>query len=37
VNATDVLGTAALMAGLVMAVAPALQVCRMLQTRSSRD
>jgi len=34
---TDALGTAALMAGLIMAVAPGLQVRRMLQTRSSRD
>ena len=36
-NATDLLGTAALIAGLLMAVSPALQVRRMLQTRSSRD
>ena len=36
-NATDALGTAALIAGLLMAVAPALQVRRMFQTRSSRD
>jgi MtN3 and saliva related transmembrane protein len=34
---SDVLGTAALVAGLVMAVAPVLQVRRMLETRSSRD
>lgn len=33
----DVLGTAALLAGLLMAVSPALQVRRMLRTRSSRD
>jgi len=33
----DALGTAALFAGLLMAVSPALQVRRMLQTRSSRD
>jgi MtN3 and saliva related transmembrane protein len=36
-NVTEALGTAALIAGLMMAVAPALQVRRMLQTRSSRD
>ena len=36
-NATDLLGTAALIAGLLMAVSPALQVRRMMQTRSSRD
>ena len=36
-NATDTLGTAALIAGLLMAVSPVLQVRRMLQTRSSRD
>jgi uncharacterized protein with PQ loop repeat len=36
-SASDVLGTAALFAGLLMAVAPALQMRRMLQTRSSRD
>jgi uncharacterized protein with PQ loop repeat len=34
---TDALGTAALGAGLVMAIAPALQIRRMLHTRSSRD
>jgi MtN3 and saliva related transmembrane protein len=34
---SDVLGVGALCAGLVMAVAPTLQVRRMLQTRSSRD
>jgi MtN3 and saliva related transmembrane protein len=33
---TDVLGMAALIAGLLMAVSPALQVRRMMQTRSSR-
>jgi MtN3 and saliva related transmembrane protein len=37
VSTTDVLGTAALIAGLLMAVSPALQVRRMMQTRSSRD
>lgn len=36
-NTTDALGTAALIAGLLMAVSPALQVRRMMQTRSSRD
>lgn len=36
-TATDALGTAALFAGLLMAVAPALQVRRMMHTRSSRD
>ena len=36
-NASDVLGPAALVAGLLMAVSPVLQVRRMLQTRSSRD
>lgn len=36
-NATDALGAAALVAGLLMAVSPALQVRRMFQTRSSRD
>ncbi|HYO44386.1 MAG TPA: SemiSWEET family transporter [Candidatus Limnocylindrales bacterium] len=36
-NVNDALGTAALFAGLIMAIAPALQVRRMLQTRSSRD
>ena len=34
---TDALGTAALIAGLLMAMSPTLQVRRMLQTRSSRD
>ena len=34
---SDALGTAALAAGLLMAVSPALQVRRMLPTRSSRD
>ena len=34
---TDVLGVAALIAGLLMAVSPGLQVRRMLRTRSSRD
>lgn len=34
---SDVLGTAALVAGLLMAIAPALQIRRMLKTRSSRD
>jgi len=34
---SDALGTAALFAGLIMAVSPVLQVRRMLQTRSSRD
>ena len=33
----DMLGVAALIAGLLMAVAPALQIRRMLHTRSSRD
>jgi MtN3 and saliva related transmembrane protein len=37
VSTTDLLGTAALIAGLLMAVSPALQVRRMTQTRSSRD
>jgi MtN3 and saliva related transmembrane protein len=37
VNVTDTLGAAALIAGLLMAVSPVLQVRRMLQTRSSRD
>jgi MtN3 and saliva related transmembrane protein len=36
-NPTDVLGAAALAAGLIMAVAPTLQIRRMFQTRSSRD
>ena len=36
-NVTDALGTAALVAGLLMAVSPVLQVRRMLETRSSRD
>ncbi len=36
-SVSDALGVAALCAGLVMAVAPALQVRRMLHTRSSRD
>ncbi len=36
-TATDVLGAAALVAGLLMAVSPGLQVRRMLRTRSSRD
>lgn len=36
-NVTDTLGAAALIAGLLMAVSPVLQVRRMLQTRSSRD
>jgi MtN3 and saliva related transmembrane protein len=36
-TASDVLGTAALVAGLLMAISPALQIRRMLQTRSSRD
>jgi uncharacterized protein with PQ loop repeat len=36
-TASDALGTAALLAGLVMAVAPTLQVRRMFETRSSRD
>ena len=35
--ASDILGTAALIAGLLMAVSPTLQVRRMLRTRSSRD
>ena len=34
---TDALGTAALIAGILMALSPTLQVRRMLQTRSSRD
>jgi MtN3 and saliva related transmembrane protein len=34
---TDTLGTAALIAGILMALSPTLQVRRMLQTRSSRD
>ena len=34
---SDALGTLALFAGLLMAVSPALQVRRMLRTRSSRD
>jgi MtN3 and saliva related transmembrane protein len=33
----DALGSVALLAGVVMAVSPALQVRRMFQTRSSRD
>jgi MtN3 and saliva related transmembrane protein len=37
VSTTDLLGTAALIAGLLMAVSPALQVRRMMKTRSSRD
>jgi len=37
VTAADALGTAALVAGLLMAVAPVLQVRRMLRTQSSRD
>jgi MtN3 and saliva related transmembrane protein len=37
VTLADALGTAALIAGLLMAVAPALQIRRMFQTRSSRD
>jgi MtN3 and saliva related transmembrane protein len=36
-NTADFLGTAALIAGLLMGVSPMLQVRRMLQTRSSRD
>ena len=36
-NTTDTLGVAALIAGLLMAVSPVLQVRRMLQTRSSRN
>lgn len=36
-NVTDALGLAALIAGLLMAVSPVLQVRRMFQTRSSRD
>ena len=36
-TASDILGTAALIAGLVMAVSPVLQVRRMFETRSSRD
>ena len=34
---TDALGTAALIAGILMALSPTLQVRRMLQTHSSRD
>ncbi len=34
---TDALGTAALIAGILMALSPTLQVRRMLQTGSSRD
>ncbi|MEI7742403.1 MAG: SemiSWEET family transporter [Chloroflexota bacterium] len=34
---TDLLGGLALAAGLIMAISPALQVRRMLSTRSSRD
>jgi MtN3 and saliva related transmembrane protein len=34
---TELLGYAALIAGVLMAMSPALQVRRMLQTRSSRD
>lgn len=34
---SDALGTAALVAGILMALSPALQIRRMLQTRSSRD
>ena len=34
---TDMLGTIALVAGVLMAVSPVLQVRRMFQTRSSRD
>lgn len=34
---TDMLGTLALVAGVLMAMSPTLQVRRMLQTRSSRD
>jgi uncharacterized protein with PQ loop repeat len=34
---TELLGYAALVAGVLMAMSPALQVRRMLQTRSSRD
>lgn len=34
---SDYLGTAALFAGLLMAVSPVLQVRRMFETRSSRD
>jgi MtN3 and saliva related transmembrane protein len=37
VTTTDVLGTAALIAGVLMALSPTLQVRRMLQTHSSRD
>ena len=33
---SEVLGTAALVAGLLMAISPALQIRRMLHTRSSR-
>jgi uncharacterized protein with PQ loop repeat len=36
-NLVDILAVSATVAGLVMAVSPALQVRRMLQTRSSRD
>jgi MtN3 and saliva related transmembrane protein len=34
---TETLGIAALVAGILMALSPTLQVRRMLQTRSSRD
>lgn len=34
---TELLGYAALLAGVLMAMSPILQVRRMLQTRSSRD
>jgi MtN3 and saliva related transmembrane protein len=34
---TELLGSLALIAGVLMAMSPALQVRRMLQTRSSRD
>jgi uncharacterized protein with PQ loop repeat len=37
VTVSDALGVAALVAGLLMAVAPALQIRRMRHTRSSRD
>jgi MtN3 and saliva related transmembrane protein len=37
VTTTDTLGTAALIAGILMALSPTLQVRRMLQTHSSRD
>jgi uncharacterized protein with PQ loop repeat len=37
VSTAEMLGTAALIAGLLMAVSPTLQIRRMLQTRSSRD